>query len=186
MKQHKFSSLVGGSEWVPHRYGNSWDIEQTTGPQRLVIGPSDNYVDLLIKLTRVLPEPFGILYVLLVSRRENRPARYQCPYPCSRSEMESFLLEFKEYFESDGRHHVWVTSLPQSSTLVYDQHNVIYAYGPLEEFTKILQENGLQRGTVDFPVPHSHNYNPENDDEEARLLQHWAWVGSPLLEDDDL
>ena len=186
MKPHKLSSLVGGSEWVPHHYDDSWDIEQTTGPQRLIIGPSGGGVDLLIKLTRVLPEPFGILYVLLVSRRGNRPARYQCPYPCSRSEMESFLLEFREYFESDGRHHVWVTSLPESSTLVYDQHDVIYAYGPLEKFTEILEGSGLTKGTVTFPVPHSHHYNPENDDAEERLFEHWAWLGSPLLPDDDV
>ncbi len=186
MKPYKFTSLVGGSEWVPHRYGDTWDVEQTSGPQRLVIGPSDGHVDLLIKLTRVLPEPFGILYVLLLSRRGNRGARYQCPYPCSRSEMESFLLEFKDFFETDGRHHVWVMSVPESSTLVYDQHNVIYAYGPLQEFTEILNESGLQRGTVRFPLPHSHNYNPENDDAEERLLQRWEWLESPLLPDDDL
>lgn len=100
--------------------------------------------------------------------------------------MESFLLDFKEFFESDGRHHVWVMSVPESSTLVYDQHNVIYAYGPLQEFTEILRENGLQNGAVRFPVPHSHNYNPENDDAEERLVQRWAWVESPLLDDDDL
>ena len=186
MKPQKFSSLVGGSEWVPYRYGDSWDIEETTGPQRLVIGPSGGCVDLLTRLTRVLPEPFGILYVLLVSRTGNRPGRYQCPYPCSRNEMESFLLEFSEYFETDGRHHVWVTSLPESSTLVYDQHNVIYGYGPLEKFTEILEERGLLKGTVTFPVPHRHNYNAENDDAEERLFQHWAWSGSPLLPNDDL
>ena len=100
--------------------------------------------------------------------------------------MESFLLEFREYFETDGRHHVWVMSVPESSTLVYDQHNVIYAYGPLQEFTEILNESGLQRGTVRFPSPHSHNYNPENDDAEERLLQRWEWLESPLLPDDDL
>ena len=100
--------------------------------------------------------------------------------------MESFLLEFKEYFESDGRHHLWVKSLPEWSTLVYDQHNVIYAYGRLQEFTEILKDNGFQKGSVSFPVPHSHNYNPENDDAEERLLQHWAWLESPLLPDDDL
>ena len=186
MKQHKLSSLLGGSEWVPYRYDDCWDIEQTTGPERLVIGPSARQVELVIKLARGLPEPFGVLYVLLVSRKGNRPARYQCPNPCSRHDMETFLLEFREYFETDGRHHVWVTSLPESTTLVYDQHNVIYAYGPLQRFTEILKESGLQKGDVTFPVPHRHNYNPENDDTEERLFQHWAWIGSPLLPSDDL
>lgn len=185
MKLHKLSSLVG-SEWVPHHYNDSWDIEQTTGPQRLIIGPSSDGVNFLIKLTRILPEPFGILYLLLVSRTGNQPARYQCPHPCSRSDMESFLLEFRDYFESDGRHHIWVTSLPDSSTLVYDHHNVIYAYGPLNKFTEILKSSGFHKNSICFPAPHSHNYNPENDDAEKRVVQHWAWLQSPLLPDDDL
>lgn len=100
--------------------------------------------------------------------------------------MESFLLEFKDFFESDGRHHVWVMSLPGSSTLVYDHHNVIYAYGPLDEFTEILKSNGFHQNGISFPAPHSHNYNPENDDAEERVVQHWAWIQSPLWPDDDL
>jgi hypothetical protein len=134
----------------------------------------------------VLPEPFGILYVLLTPRKENQPGRYQSPRPCSRDEMESFLLEFREFFESDGRHHVWVMSLPESSTLVYDQHNVIFAYGPLQEFTEVLKASGFQEGTVSFPSPHAHNYNAENDDTEERLLNHWAWIQTPLQPGDDL
>ena len=185
MKPNKLSSMVD-SEFVPHSYDNIWEIEQTTGPQRLVIAPSADQIDLLIKLARVLPEPFGVLYVLLVPRKGNQPGRYQCPRPCSRSEMESFLLEFKDYFESDGRHHVWVMSLPESSTLVYDQHNIIFAYGPLQEFTEILNESGFREGPVSIPSPHAHNYNAENDDTEERLLNHWAWIQSPLQPGDEL
>jgi hypothetical protein len=184
-KTSKLSSL-DGSDFIPYRYSNCWDIEKTTGPERLVIGPESSQVELLIKLARTLAEPFGILYVLLVSRKDNEPARYQCPYPCDRGEMESFFRTFRDFFESDGRHHVWLTSLPDSSTLVYDQHNVIYAYGPLRQFEIVLRDQGMKRGEVSFPIPHSHHYNPEFDDEEQRLLDHWNWRRSPLQESDDL
>jgi hypothetical protein len=139
----------------------------------------------MIKLAAVLPEPFGILYVLLVSRRNNDLGRYQCPSPCRREEMESFLREFKEYFESDGRHHIWVASIPASATLVYDQHNVIYAYGPLAQFKKILLGEGLTENPISFPAPHAHNYNPQFDGQEQEVLEYCHWRKSPLTPNDE-
>jgi hypothetical protein len=143
IKTSKFCSVVG-SDFIPYRYSNCWDIENTTGPERLVIGPESSQVELLLKLAQTLAEPFGILYVLLVSRKDHEPARYQCPYPCDRGEMESFFRTFTDFFESDGRHHVWLTSLTDSSTLVYDKHNVIYAYGPLPQFERVLDSRGFK------------------------------------------
>ncbi|MGI8732180.1 MAG: hypothetical protein ACR2LM_02630 [Pyrinomonadaceae bacterium] len=65
---HKFSSLVG-SDFVPYSHPNTWASEKTSSPERLIIGPSSDHIELMIKLARILPEPFGILYVLLVSQR---------------------------------------------------------------------------------------------------------------------
>jgi hypothetical protein len=160
MNAPKFSTLVG-SDFVSYTYPNTWAIEKTSGPDRLIIAPSSHQIELMTKLAQVLPEPFGILYVLVVSRRDNETGRYQCPSPCKREEMESFLYRFQEYFESDGRHHIWVASVPASATLVYDRHDVIYAYGPLEQFKKILQSEGLSESPISFPAPHSHNYNSQ-------------------------
>jgi len=185
MKAQKYGSLVG-SDNIPYRYPNTWAVEKTAGPDRLVIAPSSNHVELMTKLARTLPEPFGILYVLLVSRTDNQTGRYQCPSPCGKEELGTFLREFKEYFEGDGRHHIWVTSLPASATLVYDQHDVIYAYGPLEHFKKLLHGEGLSEGQVSFPVPHAHNYNPQYDELEQRVLAYWDWRQSPLMTGDNL
>jgi hypothetical protein len=184
MNAHKFSSLVG-SDFVPYSYANAWAVEKTNGADRLVIAPSSDHVELMTKLAGVLPEPFGILYVLLVSRRDNDLGRYQCSSPCNREEVESFLREFKEYFESDGRHHIWVASIPSSATLVYDQHDVIYAYGPLAQFKKVLDGEGLRESPISFPAPHAHNYNPQFDEQEQRVLNYWDWRKSPLTPDDE-
>jgi len=181
----KLGSLVD-ADFVPHRYANSWDVQKTRGPERLVIGPESNQVELMLDLAQALAEPFGILYLLLISRRGREPARYQSPYPCERAEVESFFRSFKEFFEFDGRHHVWLISLPDSSTIVYDQHNVIYAYGPRQQFQDVLRKQGFRRGSVIFPAPHSHHYNSEFDDEEERLLAYWHWQQSPLQESDNL
>lgn len=101
--------------------------------------------------------------------------------------MEEFLWKFQELFEKDARQHIWVGSTDNSSLLVYDNHNVIYAYGPLEEFKEILNSCGLKKSDdVCFPKPHIHKYNVEFDEQAQQLLNHWEWVRFPLQESDDL
>ena len=180
----KFGRLQD-TETVPFPYPNIWDVEKGSNYERLVIAPSSNQIDLLLDLTRILPEPFGILYVLIVSRTNHEAGRYQNPQPASRIEMESFLKDFRRFFENDARHHIWVSSLPSSATLVYDNHNVIYAYGQLEKFKHVLASQGLNQGEVRFPVPHTHNYNPMFDSEENRVLSYWKWKQLPLADSDE-
>jgi hypothetical protein len=134
---------------------------------------------------RRLPEPFGLLYVLVVSRCDRTPVRYQSLYPTSRDETSRFLKTYCDFLEGDGRHQIWVMSLPGESTLVYDNHDVIYAYGPLEELQHALEVSGLARGPVELLAPHQHRYNPEFDDAERRILGHWPWLECPLQPGDD-
>lgn len=184
-KPVKLGSLAG-DEFVPHLYSNHWTIQQTTGPARLIIGPRSDHIKLMLALSRVLAEPFGVLYVLLITRRGHTPARYQSPHPLARRDLEQFFQNFSYYFEGDGRHHIWLRSFPDDSTIVYDQHNVIYVYGELRQFEDILGKEGLQRGEVSFPSPHSHYYNDEFDNEEERILKYWDWRQSPLMDNDHL
>lgn len=182
---YKFGYLKSGNS-AQFVYPNTFAVQKTTGGDRLVIAPSAHQITLLSDLTRVLPEPFGILYVLLVPREQtNQPGRYESPEPSSRSELESFLTKFETYFESDGRHHIWVMSLPISSTLVYDNHNVIYAYGPLEKFRQIAVKHGLLEKDIQIPFPHTHNYNVESDKHEQEIMAYWNWKHFPLAESDD-
>ncbi len=86
----------------------------------------------MLDLLEVSPEPFCILYVLTIPRSEERPGRYESA-PVSREEARQFLSRFREFFENDARHHIWIKSIDGPDLLVYDKHNVIYAYGPLRE-----------------------------------------------------
>jgi len=165
-------------------FPNLWNIEKTSGPERLVIAPEAGHVDLLIELSRTLPEPFGILYVLVVPRGGNEEGRYQSDAPANRSVTESFLNEFRDFFENDARHHVWIFSLPSRAMLVYDNHNVIYAYGELEKFKQLLDAKGFRQGEINLPEPHVHLYNPSFDGEETRILSTAGWKKFPLLESD--
>ncbi len=166
-----------------YEYQDVFSIEKTPRLERLVIAPSANQVSLMLELLRVMPEPYGILYVLGVPRSE--AGRYQAEDFKPRNETEGFLNRFKEFFENDGRHHIWIASPPGPDTLVYDRHNVIYAYGQLPEFERIVLAHGLSRvEEIKFPSPHTHHYNEAFDRDEKDLLRCWPWLRSPLREND--
>lgn len=150
----------------------------------MIIAPETNQIELIIDLTKDMSEPFGVLYVLVVPRGGNEEGRYQVSQPLSRYEMESFLKDFKDFFEKDARHHIWIASIPNNSMLVYDNHNVIYAYGELGEFKKTIHKNGFKEENVVIPVPHVHSYNPKFDKEENRILSIFEWKKFPLVESD--
>jgi hypothetical protein len=182
----KFSHVERG-EHVPHDYGNVF-FEQPCGPStRLVIGPSNDHVGLMTELaTRLIGKPWFVLYVLLVPRQGNREAgRYQSQPFDTHAELAGFLASFRSYFEGDGRHHVWVGSGANDGVLVYDQHNVIFAYGPLDDFKSILASRGFRESPFWFPSPHAHAYLPENDAEEERLMAEAEWKYSPLRPGDE-
>jgi len=181
----KLEALLADGRREPFRYGDIWQRQATADSDRLIIGASERQVDLLLELSRDTEGPFGILYVLLVSRCGNRPGRYQSPEPIDAGQLADFLADYRDYFENDGRHHVWIMSLSDSATLVYDNHDVVYAYGPLESYERTVTRLGLRNHQVRFPVPHTHCYNFEYDAEEERLFEQWRWLHFPLEEGDD-
>ena len=183
-KSYKFGTEESGSaEYV---YGNVWAREQTTGPQRLIIAPANAHVDLLLQLSRRMPAPYWVLYVLVVSRTDATIGRYQCPAPLNVEDLEHFLTRFSKYFEGDARHHLWIGSETSPDLVVYDNHNVIYAYGDIERFEEVLHSLGMQQvESVQFPYPHSHNYHQEFDEVEQELLRSQDWKYFPLHDSDD-
>lgn len=158
-------------------------FERTFGPERLVIGPSADHRLIFFQL---MPEPLGILYLLVVPRGGSEGGRYQTASPVSKQQAEGFLSNFREYLENDGRHDIWVASRSGPDQLVYDRHYVIYAYGRLREYENALLGGGLRKVEfVRFPSPHTHNYHAAFDQDELDLLRHWRWKRSPLRENDE-
>lgn len=184
---YKFGHLDSSGNETSFEYPDCWAVEKTTGPDRLVIAPASRQVELMLRLTTVMREPFGLLYVLLIPRAGGNAGRYQSPSPVSSAKLAEFIWEFQELFEKDARQHLWISSADNSSLLVYDNHNVIYAYGPLGDFEGILSSVGLSKCTeIRFPSPHTHRYNFKFDDQERFILKYWEWIYSPLQESDDL
>jgi hypothetical protein len=170
---------------VPYEHGWQYMLEEYPNYTRLKIGASTKPIDLLLKLCDFLAPPYYCLYVLVVGRSSSPAGRYQSPLLSDRESLVDFLLDYKELFESDGRHHLWISAPDEGATLVYDKHAIIYAYGPLEEYVKVLHAAGYREKVFDLPYPHGHNYLSENDSKVEELLQHWDWQHYPLQDIDE-
>ncbi len=182
---HKLGTLRAGDA-VPVIYPDIYDREPTSGPDRLVIAPATNHSNVLLDLADLWSGEFWLLYVLLVSRRDHEPGRYQSPFTVTPEQLRDFIDTYGSYLNSDGRHHFWVGSPAGEGTLVYDQHNVIYAYGPLESYEELLRSRGFHQAEVRSPSPHTHHYHGANDVYEDRILDHWSWHYTPLRDGDEL
>jgi hypothetical protein len=183
--KNKLTSFSSQGTEAFHDYGNVYELEETKSSERLKIAASTNQVGLLIHLIENLTPPFFILYVLVVSRLGNEYGRYQSPLLETKEEIINFLLDFKEFLETDGRHHLWIGTSSNNGTLVVDQHNVIYGYGPISRLKKTLNELEFKEESFDFPAPHVHHYHDSNDKFERDIMDYWEWYRFPLEENDE-
>lgn len=183
---YKFGN--GGAEDQPSVYANVWAHENLSGTERLIIAPRADHIGLLNNLLDAVPEPMSLLYVLVVPRGKGEAGRYQSPGPLSREDVTKFLLDFGYFLERDGRQNLWIRSDSGAAMLVYDRHNLIYAYGHFPEFVPILMRQGLtevQPESIVVPDPHSHRYHPVFDSDAEWLLDSLEWQRSPLREQDE-
>ena len=168
-------------------YPNVWATEKTSGGgSRLVVAAETDQVECLIRLLDAMSEPFWLLYVLVVNRGGNELGRYQSPAPQTKKDAEAFLKDFQRFLEKDGRHSLWIASASSPEMLIYDRHNVIYAYGSPGQWQPTLSEMQFSEVPfVRFPSPHSHHYHQSMDDEERRMVGHWDWNRTPLMPSDE-
>lgn len=179
----KFSADVASPDPAPYLYPHVWRRESTNGNDRLVVAPAGGHIDLLLALLGDFEGPFGLLYVLAVSRSGTERGRYD-RYPLSRDDVNEVLIEFQAHFEQDGRHEIWITDAATNSTFVYDKHDLIYCYGDLGPCERRLVEVGLARGKFQIPSPHTHHFHATFDEAERELVGRWEWRRSPLSDTD--
>lgn len=170
---------------IEFTHPNIWQREEHSGWSRLLIGAREREIPLILDLCRDFAGPFGVLYVLIASRLGHGDGRYQNPEPIDYDDLELFLYTFQEFFERDGRHHLWVMSTGGEGQFIFDNHNMIYAYGDLDRYESKLRSRGFTQGSVAIPAPHSHHYHAEFDRSEDELMAYWDWKKFPLEPDDD-
>jgi hypothetical protein len=104
------------------------------------------------------------------------------------SQLQQFLAVYSDFFENDARHNLWIRSASGEGLLVYDRHNVIYAYGPLERFVATLTSAGLAESKdtrLHFRSQHAHHYHADFDSYEDRILHQEEWSLTPLQPGDE-
>jgi hypothetical protein len=182
----KFASRVNGELWLAHDYGKVYAIEKTKdGNNRLRIATSYEGSQILRTLSRSLKEPFFLLYVLVIFRAGGEGGRYQSG-ELSREQLDAMFARYGEFWDSDGRHSIWLRSEADDATLVYDRHNLIYAYGPLDRFELVLETLGYTATPkVSLSFEHQHWYYPEFDAMERELTDRFRDRKSDLHPGDE-
>lgn len=182
----KFASRVDGELWLAHDYGKVYAIEKTRdGNKRLCIAVSYDGSQVLRTLSRTLKEPFFLLYVLVIFRGGGQDGRYQSG-ELSHEDLDAMFARYSEFWDSDSRHSIWLRSEADNATLVYDRHNLIYAYGPLERFELVLETFGYTAAPkVPLSFRHQHSYYAEFDSLEQELTSRFADRRSELHPGDE-
>lgn len=187
-KDWKLGAVRAGEDAAWH-YEPGYARQVVGGVERLVIAGGAEPVALLRELLQLLPTELWVLYVLVIPRgngSEDAAGRYQSAQKHSREEVLALLERYQDFLNEDGRHNLWLAA-PPGGQLVYDRHDVIYAYGPLASIVELLKQKGYaEMDAVRVPVPHSHHYHERFDPEEAALLSHWEWLKGELQETDNL
>jgi hypothetical protein len=184
----KFGWLPDGHTEERYEYPDVWLRETTDGLDRLAIAPHTRYIELLDELAFSLQEPFWLLYVLVVPRGSSEPGRYQSENSFTFVQLKQFLSEYSSFLEKDGRHNLWIRPASGEGLLVYDRHNIIYAYGPLDGFIRILNSFELTESKEQFlryESPHVHRYHSEFDRDEEQILSQYKWTRSSLRPGDE-
>jgi hypothetical protein len=168
----------------PFEYGNVFTREVVRGVERVRIALDDGHEGFIRAVVTGLTGPFQLLYVLHTSRTDAELGRYESP-ELNAEAVQVFLDRFGGFLSEDGRHDLWVRSHGDDATIVWDRHNLIFAYGPLDLFESALLQRGARPDAPpSIPDPHVHHYHAERDGEERAVLQALDWRVKPLRESD--
>jgi hypothetical protein len=107
-----------GDRWVAYSHPATFELDG-----RILAGVPDSDPRVLASLMGVLQEPLRLLYVLHTPRGEAAAGRYESP-DLSMEEARDFMSRFAEFMSSDGRFDLWVHSMTDNATLVWDRHDL--------------------------------------------------------------
>ncbi len=170
-----------GPAWIHLR---TFRFERMGDSARITAGCPGGDAAIFHQVVACLAEPYLLLYVLHTPRGEQRAGRYESG-ELSAAEFAAFLMRFAGYLGGDSRFDLWVHAPEEDATIVWDRHDLVHAYGPLERVAGILGSLGFNEGEVDVPVPHIHHYRQEFDADAADLLASRTWSWGPLRPEDE-
>ncbi len=180
----KLATQLNG-EWIEHRHVARFSVkENERGRPKLTASIPGTDAAPYFALTTILKPPYFVLYILHTPRGEGEAGRYQST-ELSREELTEFLEHFEEFWVGDGRFDLWVYSLSDQATVVWDRHNFIHAYGPVDEYALALSAQGFVQAPLTPLSDHVHHYRAEFDSDAGDVLDWFSWVRSPLRPEDE-
>ncbi|MBS0369416.1 MAG: hypothetical protein JSS57_09480 [Proteobacteria bacterium] len=181
---HKLS-CQSGNAWIAHSHPATFRTEIISGgSERLVAGVPAGDVTIFKRLVESIEAPYFLLYVLHTPRGEGQAGRYQSP-SIGLDELESFLERYAAFLSGDARFDIWAYSPSENATVIWDRHDLIYAYGATKRFAMALRELGFEQGAPGIRFPHQHHYRAEFDADASDVLHAFEWCYSPLHPEDE-
>jgi hypothetical protein len=182
--QQKIALLSDEGE-IPFSHPAVYEVEtMSNGARRVVAGVPGGDTMIFRALTSCLEPPYFVLYVLHTPRGEGDPGRYQSP-ALSKDEFSEFLGKYADFLEADSRFDIWSHSSISGGTVVWDRHNLLFAYGPLESYEQALEALGYSHGKAGVKFAHVHFYRSEFDASAESLLNYFEWGRKPLQPEDE-
>jgi hypothetical protein len=176
---HKLSCIIDGEE-VEHSFEPVFVVQaHGSANERILAGVPKSDPAVFRHLVATMHFPCYLLYLLHTPRGEGEPGRYQSQL-LTWDEIGAFLSRFAGFLAKDARFDLWAHSPSERSTVVWDRHNHLFAYGATARFQVCLSELGFAPGEPKVPLPHAHNYHPQLDEDAAAVLQAFDWVHTPL------
>lgn len=180
---HKLSHTIADG-WIPYSHSPIYAVSPVGQSARIVAGVPGGDPIPFTHLVSCLEPPYSLLYVLHTPRGEGEAGRYQSP-PVSPEQFQAFMVKFGGYLSSDARFDLWAHSAAEQATVVWDRHNQLFAYGPLDRFSSQLNALGFTHGDASISFPHQHHYRQEFDADATALLDYLTWAHSPLRPEDE-
>ncbi len=179
----KLGHQVDG-DWQEYSHPAVFSVAQTgSGREKVLTAAPHSDATIFATLAALLTPPFFLLYLLHTPRGEGLPGRYQSG-EVDLEEVEGFLRRHADLLRCDARFDLWLHSVTDQATIVWDRHDLIHAYGPTASFVAALDGLGFVPGTPTIPAAHEHHYQPACDD-QARAVLASDWRYSPLRPEDE-
>jgi hypothetical protein len=178
-----FTSKLGAWDpnkgWVPVTYSNCYQEQCISGVHRILIATSGSTTQLVVDLLAFFPGPYRLVYLLVTPPEGFEPMKYE-KENLSQRDLRELLETYKDFLESDARHHLWIHSEGAGGTIICDEHDWVYAYGNIEAVKQYLIENDFADQAPEIPFPHLHNESNSNDPMMQKLLNHFDWKAQPV------
>ena len=184
MSKYTYGTINQNNEVVTYENHNTWCIKEYPTFDRVTVASESNQIELALEIVKGFELPLRVIYMLFRPGNESiERGRYHCPGLLEYEDVEIFCNKFREYFETDGRHHLWIFSDNDKGIkqfLIYDNHRLLQVFDDAARIKAILEKKNFREEEIDVPEPHIHLSSSDNDVFERELIDYWSWVHSPF------